>query len=315
MTKEKNMAMTFREFMLTESTLTELKDSISTMGYREIKDLSSRRFKVLVPAKDRMKVAEKIVDKLGGKLATTGTDAGKPVIEFVGGLKVYIKPKPGSGVGGTAKEDAQLSSLQKQIQAELEKTNLMELPIMIGNRYYNVAGAATTSGTPKSDFHLLNLKGEEVVWISHKDGSKAKDFQQWGGMSPRSEPEIANHIETKKFVEDVKDLFGDTMPRATTVSRKVKDAKLAGMSIYGNKFGSALGRQNVTLLLQGPVKLVKKKDHYVLTSNHTSVNGDVMTGGYAPVFMAIYKGDRSNFGVKGARFAIQPANSRKSRGV
>jgi len=192
----------------------------------------------------------------------------------------------------------------------------MELKVKIGNKYYAVAGAATTPGTPKSDFHLLNNKGIEVVWISHKDGSKAKDFQQWGGMSARAEPEIASHPETQKFINDVKKEFGGVMPRATTVARPVKDKNLMGMSVYGNKYKSGkLGRQNVSILLQGPVKLVKSKNYYELQSNHTSINGDIMTGDYAPVFMAIYKGDRNNFGVKGARFAIQPKASRKFKDI
>ena len=310
------MAVTFKTFMLLEQKTSELKKEISDLGYRDIKNLSANRFKVFVPSKDRMVVADKIASSLGGKLATTGTYAGKPVIEFVGGIKVFVKPIPGSGVGGTAKEDAQLASLQKQIQAELADNDLLELSIKIGNKFYSVAGAATTPGTPKSDFHLLNNKGQEVVWISHKDGSTAKHFQQWGGMSPKAERDIANHPEAVAFVKSVKDMFGDQMPRATTVSRPIKDSKLASMSVYGNKFNSGkLGRQNVTLLLQGPIKLVKEKDYYVIRSNHTSVNGELMTGDYAPVFMAIYKGDRSNFGVKGARFAIQPKGSRKSKAI
>ena len=301
---------------LKEETAEDYRQSIIRMGYRNLKNISSKRFKILVPAKDRMKVADKIASRLGGALVTKGNDAGKPVVEFVGGIFLYIKPEPGSGVGGTAKEDAQLASLQKQIQDELTKTDLMELKLKIGNKYYAVAGAATTPGTPKSDFHLLNNKGIEVVWISHKDGSKAKDFQQWGGMSARAEPEIAKHKETQKFINDVKKEFGGVMPRATTVARPVKDKNLMGMSVYGNKYKSGvLGRQNVTILLQGPVKLVKSKNCYELKSNHTSINGDIMTGDYTPVFMAIYKGDRNNFGVKGARFAIQPKASRKFRDI
>jgi hypothetical protein len=68
-------------------------------------------------------------------------------------------------------------------------------------------------------------------------------------------------------------------------------------------------------MLQGAVKLVKRKDYYELSSNHTSLNGEKQTNGYEPMFMAIYKGDRSNFGVKGARFAIQPKSSRKSKEI
>ena len=36
-----------------------------------------------------------------------------------------------------------------------------------------------------------------------------------------------------------------------------------------------------------------------------------MVNEFEPVLMALYKGDRSNFGVTGARFAIQPMGSRK----
>jgi hypothetical protein len=36
-----------------------------------------------------------------------------------------------------------------------------------------------------------------------------------------------------------------------------------------------------------------------------------MTGDYEPVFMAIYKGDRSDFGIKGTRVVIAPVGSRK----
>lgn len=295
--------------------LNAIKAAVRQLGYKDIKDLSGRRFKILVPAAERMDAAQQIASKLGGSMLSTGREAGKPIVEFGGGYRVYVKPKLRTGVGGTAKEDAQLISLQKQIQDELETSGMIELPIKIGHKIYNVAGAATTPGTPKSDFHLLDKNGKEVVWISHKDGSTAKDFQQWGGMSPRVEPKIANHPESKKFVEDVRTMFGDKMPRATTVSRLIKDVKLANLSVFGNQYGKAFGRQNTTMVLQGPVKLKKKGNEYIITSNHTIINGDEITGGYKPAFMAIYKGDRDDFGIKGARFAIQPIASRKSKEI
>lgn len=291
---------------------TNIKNSLSSYTF---KDLSTKRFNVFVPAKDRMKIAEKLAKDFGGKLVDMGNVAGKPVVDFDTGIRVFVKPIPGSGVGGTAKEDAQLASLQKQIQDALSKDDLIEIPIKIGRRIYNVAGAATTPGTPKSDFHLLDSKSNEVVWISHKDGSKAQHFQQWAGISPRSEPELSAHRETETFVSDVKSKVGDEMPSATTLSRKKEDPRLANMAVYGKNYGKAFGRQNVTLLLQGPINLVKQKSYYELTSNHTAVNGDEMVGGYEPVFMAMYKGDRSNYGVKGARFAIQPIGSRKSKEI
>jgi hypothetical protein len=66
------------------------------------------------------------------------------------------------------------------------------------------------------------------------------------------------------------------------------------------------------MLLQGPVKLVKKGKHYELSANHVHYNGDSVDGdGYDPVLMAIYKGDRSDAGVKGTRIVISPVGGRK----
>lgn len=310
------MAKTFSAFMRENADLETLKSALKD-SYRDykMKDVSAKRFIIYVSAKDRMSTAEKISKDFNGELAKDGNVAGKPVVDLPFGLRVFVKPIPGTGVGGTAKEDAQLRSLQQQIEDALTEDDVIEIQIKIGGRLYNVAGAATTPGTPKSDFHLLDAKGNQVVWISHKDGSKPSDFQQWSGMSQRSEPEIYNHPESRKFIDDVKKITGSVMPRETTLSRVIKNSKLVNMAVYGNKFGSAFGIQNVTILLQGPVKLVKRKDFYELQSNHTSTNGESMTNGYEPSFMAIYKGDRSNFDVKGARFAIQPKASRKSKEI
>ena len=307
---------TFLRFIRENAGSTELMADIKSAYSRfKTKDLSARRFNLYVPAKDRMKIAEKIAKDFNGTLAKDGAVAGKPVVDLDYGLRVFVKPIPGSGVGGTAKEDAQLLSLQKQIEAALSNENVVEITIRIGNKVYNVAGAATTPGTPKSDFHLLNANGQEVVWVSHKDGTGPRGFQQWSGITKRSEPEIHNHNETQQFIKDVKDQTDNVMPRATTLSRKINDTRLMNLSVYGNQYGKSLGRQNVTILLQGPVKLVKTKSVYELRSNHTLINGEPVKGGYEPVFMAMYKGDRSNFGVKGARFAIQPKDSRKSKEI
>lgn len=218
----------------------------------------------------------------------------------------------GKGAGaGTAKQDRELLSLQNQLDDIRVQIAKATVPIKIGNATYEIAGAETTPGTPKSDFHLLDNNGKEIVWISHKDGRTAKDFQQWGGMSERVEPAVFRHRETQAFIAAVQQKFDNQMPSATTVARRIQDQKLKNLAIYGNKYGGPLGRQNVTLVIQGPVKLTKSGNAYQFTSNHVHVNGERITGDFEPVFMAIYKGDRSNFGVRGARFAIQPAGSRR----
>jgi hypothetical protein len=219
----------------------------------------------------------------------------------------------GKGEGfSVRKEDIELSNLIEKINYEKAKISSATIQIKIGNRIYDVFGAETTKGTPKSDFHLIDINGDPIVWISHKDGKTPKDFQQWGGISQAREPIIFNHTETQSFIKDLKESFPSGLPRATTVYRKIKDKKLKMFSVYGNKFGNKFGEQNVTILLQGPVSLQKNGKYYTFKSNNIHLNGEsVDADGFEPVLMAIYKGDRSDVGVKGTRIVISPINSRR----
>jgi len=216
----------------------------------------------------------------------------------------------GKGAGaGTTKEDAELKSLQNQIIAEIEKSSKATITIDVNGTKHEITAAVTTPGTPKSDFHLLDTEGNEVVWVSAKDGKSAKDHQQWGGMSKRKEPDIFKHKETKSFISDLKKEFPDGLPNTITLYRKIKDKTLQKKSIYGNQYGKSLGRQNVSIVLQGPIKLSGQK----LTANHVLYNGEDIKGGYEPVLMAMYKGpDRNDAGVKKTRLSIYPIEGRKT---
>ena len=246
------------------------------------------------------------------KVVLEGID-GKPYkISAIGKSKEF----GGKGAGaGTAKEDEQLKILKNRLE-DIKANEVISatVPIRIGNKVHNIFSAATTPGTPKSDFHLLDSNAKEVVWISHKDGKTPKDFQQWGGISLRNEPEIFKHPEVQSFVADLKREYPDGLPRATTLYRKIKDRKLKMMSVYGNQYGKPLGRQNTSIMIQGPVKLVRKGKVYEFESNHVHLNGEDMTGGFEPVLTAIYKGDRSDAGVKGTRIVIMPIGGRKMTG-
>lgn len=219
----------------------------------------------------------------------------------------------GKGAGASlAVEEAAIQQTREAIE-ECMKKEKGPIKVKCGTKTYSdIVGVEKTSGTPKSDFHLINSQKEAVVWISHKDGSKAKDFQQWGGISERKEPQIFSHKETQKFIHDLKKTYPNGLPPATTLYRYIKDNDLKMLSVYGNQYGSKLGEQNVTVLLQGPVGLKKQGSSYVLTANHVHYNGDSVDGdGYDPVLMAIYKGDRSDAGVKGTRIVISPVGGRK----
>jgi hypothetical protein len=266
------------------------------------------------------KKVELVKPKGVDKIIRDGSNAQLNALRFGGKdgkiykLSDFVKTKEFGGKGegaSTAKEDMALASLREQISKAKMMQAAATIPVKIGSTTYSVFDAISTPGTPKSDFHLIDIDGKEVAWISHKDGTKAKDFQQWGGMSQRSEPTIYAHLEVRAFIDDLKQIYPDGLPRATTLAREIKDTKLKMMSVYGNEYGSRNSRQNTTLMLQGSVNLTKVGGYYKITAHHTHLNGDDMTGDYEPVFMAIFKGDRSDFGVKGTRIVIAPKGSRK----
>ena len=274
----------------------EANEAFTLVGGKKVKFIADKDVISAVKRNDRT-----TLNKLG-LLDSTGT-------RYAFGKLEKTAEFGGKGAGaGTAKEDIELASLQKQIDELKVELASHSVPIKVGRKVYQAAGAESTYGTPKSDFHLLDNEGNEIVWISHKDGSTPKDFQQWGGMTERG---IESDAEVQDFVKAVHEKFGSEIPRATTVARKIKKENLKNKSVYGIKYGTSLGQQNVSILIQGPVKLKKNGKNYEFTSNHIHFNGDRITNGFEPVMMAMYKGDRNQFGVKGARFAIQPIESRK----
>lgn len=219
----------------------------------------------------------------------------------------------GRGTGSsTKKEDKTLQSLLEQLNKIKMTTGNHNVDILVSGQIYSVYDFLSTSGTPKSDFHAVDSNGDEILWISHKDGFRPRDFQQWGGISEKLEPKIFNHPEVQKFVYDLKFEYPYGVPRSTTLYRKIKDNHLKMMSVYGNEYGGSLSRQNVSVLLQGPINLVNCNGYYTFKSNHVHYNGDSMDScGFEPVLTAIYKGDRSDAGIKGTRIVIMPIEGRK----
>ena len=196
----------------------------------------------------------------------------------------------GKGIGfGTQAEDRELSQLRKHIESAMEKEQSGVLQMIVGKRTVTVAGVESTPGVPKSDFHLLDDKGNEVAWISHKDGRRPQDFQQYGGLTNAI---FKNHPEVTKFMEDLKKKYPDGLPPRTSVMRLVKDRKLANQSVWGVDFGKTRGRNNVDEFHQGPMTLRKVGQKYKIVSNHYDTNGSVPTDGYACIFFARYTTDR-----------------------
>jgi len=212
----------------------------------------------------------------------------------------------------TAAEDEQIRVIRRKLEEIKQKNGSDTVTLKIGKNFYRVVTVESTPGTPKSDFHFRDDQGRMVGFVSHKDGLSATAIQQWGGITMRGEPVLAAHPETQAFVQTIQQMNPKGIPPATTVARKIKDTRLKMMAVYGNGYGGPSSIQNVDLLLQGSVniQMVTTGRYKLIASSQTHNNGDAITGAYEPVFMAIYKGDRDNYGVKGARMVISAKGGR-----
>lgn len=210
----------------------------------------------------------------------------------------------------TAQEDAQIVRINDQLKKIFDKTGIELIDLKVGNTVYKVNFCESTPGTPKCDFHFRGI-GAYVGHVSHKAGDGPNAFQQWAGTSARSEPLIFNHPETRSFITTLMMLFPNGIPNATTVGRRIQDENLKKMAVYGSGFGGPKGENNVDVTMQGVMSIQDRGVYYELTcSGHRLNNGDRISGTYEPVFLAVYKGDRSDHGIKGARVIIQPVGGR-----
>ena len=207
------------------------------------------------------------------------------------------------------------------------------LTVQIGNHTFNhIVGVNKVSGTPKSDLALVECHNgslTNVGFISHKMGSRARDFGQWSGVTTASAGRVIGaHPEVTSFVDSVRE-YTQGNPEWARVSgfaiaRPIEDERLKMYSLYGPNYGSSrFGEENVHVLMQGDPTLRKQGNKYVMSAGHVHNNGDSMSGDFIPALMAIKKGSweniidptargvRSDFNIRGMRFSIYPQGGRR----
>jgi hypothetical protein len=147
-----------------------------------------------------------------------------------------------------------------------------------------------------------------VLFISHKDGKSAKDYQQYGGTSCQSGQNICNDTEVKRFVSKLKKLYPDGMTPKSSVYMKIKNPDLKKFAIFGTNANEAFGINNVNAVYQGDLKLVKiGKNEFEIQSKHHIFPDELPEGDYEPVLYARYSGSRGgNHGIKDLRSMIAP---------
>ena len=214
----------------------------------------------------------------------------------------------GRGAGsGTKVEDAALADAVFGLN-KLNDGKAVDISFN-GKIYSDITTATTVPKTPKADFSFDNSKGKRVIFVSHKAGSKAKDFQQYGGVTA-----IADNSEVQSFVDAVKENLQDPnqMEPGRGFRRKVNSPELIRKVVYGLDFQAKenYGIDNVQGLLQGPLKFNKvgKEDSgepiYELSSNHTILNPNLPEGEYEAYFYVTMRRNRNQFSIKDARFGV-----------
>ena len=286
----------------------ELAEVLKTKGYT-IKTATKTSMIVLVNG-NRLKEMEKLASELkkqGARIDSglKGSSIGGIV---VGNVKIILKAE--GKTGGLDVEAKAIGDLEDAIAVAIMDSG-STLTIKLGSKMIKgVAWVRKTAGTPKSDFHLVDINDKPLIHISHKKGSKPTDFQQWGGIT---EKRIYEHPEVVKFGEQCRAKYGNTIPNGESVYKRIKDKELMMMSVFGVNFDKGgVDENKVDVLLQGDPGLKKIKDGvFELTATgHVHYHGDIPDGGFEPVLAMIYKGDRDNLGVKGARVSIYPSGGR-----
>ena len=220
----------------------------------------------------------------------------------------------GRGVGsGTAAEDMHLAEFQKEMLSAMQSDKVSALDLIVGKRRLkNVVGMESTPGTPKADFHIIDLDGNEVAWISHKAGKTSKDFQQYGGIT---HPVIQQSKGVQKFIEDVRELRPKGLSKGESFWREVTDTKVIHQSVWGIDYGKSRGRNNVDEFHQGFMKLKKAGNSYKIVSTHSANNGEEPKGEYDAYYVARYQGTRGQFGIENVRLGVFPKGQKpKSTG-
>lgn len=232
----------------------------------------------------------------------------------IGGIKigkVKILIKSAGRTGGLDVESAAMRDLESAVFAAMAETG-GPIKIKLGNGKIvsNISKVLKTAGTPKSDFNLADDSNRPLIHISHKKGKSPRDFQQWGGVT---EEKIKNHKETKEFVLKCQALYGDKIPPSESAYSIIDSKDLKMMAVFGVNYDrGSVDNNRVDVLIQGDpgLKKISKGTYSLTATGHIHHLGDVPDGGFTPVLAVVYKGDRDQFGIKGARFSIYSKDGR-----
>ena len=201
------------------------------------------------------------------------------------------------------------TSLEQQILYEIN-TKLEELgsgaPVDLTiqgdtTKYEKIIGFIPGSSGVHADFVGIDQDGEQKCFISHKDGQRAKDFQQYSGISSKAGDNIHNAKETKRFREIIANKESSDFDNQSFSLDIKSNPQLQIRSVLGpnwNGGGTDPGEDNCTHFMQGYVDVIKQDEYnkgklaqitirFGVKNIHASdINSFIMDDNYAPTLGA-----------------------------
>ena len=241
-----------------------------------------------------------------------------------------------------AAEGQQVKATQSVLKLLLKEQG--EIRLKIGDNYYTIDEFDQyTAGRPKADA-TFKYKGTDVVFLSLKKGSKAGDFQQYGGSTDlglttanmNQFPEVqefANKIESvcaglslNKTINGYD--FWD-LKKGAYFGYPLRDSKVAATVMFGKDFGSTkFGINNCNCTIDGDIVFKKTTSANIFELHgqyHISINPYEYktpryptyseTDIYAPILFLAKANNVNHIGFIHARFYIWPQNNSAKTGI
>lgn len=209
---------------------------------------------------------------------------------FLVNHKDRVKSESDSTEAAETEQVVQTQEVMKKLVKEYGSVKLV-----VGKKTYDVDSFHQVSGRPKADM-TFNYKGNPVIFVSHKKGSKAGDFQQYGGFAAdlgiSIKADAARYPEIHKFITEVEEIMAalglkkdtngrydfNALKKGSNFAKLINDSKVAYTVMFGKDYASGtLGLNNCSILIDGDImfKPVKGKGANVFKlegSYHTTLN-------------------------------------------
>jgi hypothetical protein len=213
----------------------------------------------------------------------------------------------------TEKEDIALSQLNQEIKQRMIGGKgicvIVKSHGKVAFAFKDCVGARTFKGTPKADFSIVNSRGQDVAYISHKDEGGARAYQQYVSITGGRDDIVNKHPIVQDFLRQIVARHDDIRQAKIRYKRTVPFTKegieLINAAVYGVDYGKNYGKEHCHFIGQGKPTLVeadpkdKPKDcgiaYELKFSDDLSVSGDIShfkSAGYEPIILARFTNGR-----------------------